>query len=229
MTGAVSEASRATIPSPYNPCLYLGVLTLAERDDWRPEDRFLFLVGEITDEQTREIMGRLLQHWDREFLLIISSDGGSSFNALCLANLMRQHGKVDTLCTGVALSGAADCLAAGRRRYIVPGAIAMLHQVSWELGREFAANLVKNAEFLQRLNTQMAERLVELTGRSQEQLERDMATDFYLFGQEILEYGLADAYWDPAQLIPAPTRSHGRLRGATSEAKPRRRSRREER
>lgn len=201
---------------------------LAERDEWRPEDRFLYLVGEITDEQTREIMGRLLQHWDREFLLIISSDGGSSFNALCLANLMRQHGRVDTLCTGVALSGAADCLAAGRRRYIVPGAIAMLHQVSWELGREFAANLVKNAEFLHRLNIQMADRLTELTGRSREQLERDMATDFYLFGQEILDYGLADAYWEPAAILPSPSRRRGRLQGTASEAKPRRR-RREER
>jgi ATP-dependent Clp protease, protease subunit len=198
---------------------------LAERDEWRSEDRFLYLVGEITDEQTREIMGRLLQHWDREFLLVISSDGGSSFNALCLANLMRQHGKVDTLCIGVALSGAADCLAAGRRRYIVPGAIAMLHQVSWELGREFAANLVKNAEFLHRLNAQMAERLTEMTGRPREQLDRDMATDFYLFGQEILDYGLADAYWDPAQLIPPSPRHRGRLQGASGEARPRRRRR----
>jgi ATP-dependent Clp endopeptidase proteolytic subunit ClpP len=199
---------------------------LAERDEWQAEDRFLYLVGEITDEQTREIMGRMLEHWDREFLLIISSDGGSSFHALSLANLMRQHGKVDTLCTGVALSGAADCLAAGRRRYIVPGAIAMLHQVSWELGREFAANLVKNAEFLHRLNTQMAERLCELTGRSRDELERDMATDFYLFGQEILDYGLADAFWDPAVLLPPPpARKRVRIHATASEARPKQRRR----
>lgn len=190
-----------------------------------PEDRFLYLVGELDDEQTRTIVSHLLQHWDRELLLVINSDGGSSFNAMCLANLLREHGRVDTLCVGVALSGAADCLAAGRRRYIIPGAIAMLHQVSWELGREFAANLVRNAHFLDRLNAQMAERLEQLTGRSREQLERDMANDFYLFGNEIIEYGLADAYWDPQVLLaipegPEPPR---RLRAANRVARPRRR------
>src|SRR3954447_614369 len=171
-------------------------------ESWQPEDRFLYLNGELDDEQTDEMVRKLTRFWDREFLLVINSDGGSSFNALCLVNLMRAHGRVDTLCVGVALSGAADCLAAGRKRYIVPGAVAMLHQVSWELGREFAANLVKNAEFLGRLNAEMADQLCRFTGRSREELDRDMANDFYLFDQEIIDYGLADAYWDPAELLP---------------------------
>lgn len=190
---------------------------MPDRDDWKPEDRFLYLNGELEDDQTGEVISRLLQHWDREFLLVINSDGGSSFNALCLVNLMRQHGRVDTLCVGVALSGAADCLAAGRKRYIIPGSIAMLHQVSWELGREFAANLVKNAHFLDRLNGMMADQLTVLTGRSREQLDRDMANDFYLFGQEIIDYGLADGYWDPKELLPPPVpeRKRGRMRAET--------------
>jgi ATP-dependent Clp endopeptidase proteolytic subunit ClpP len=189
---------------------------LSDRDDWRPEDRFLYLSGELADEPVRDVIARILQNWDREFLLVINSDGGSSFAALGLVNLMRQHGRIDTLCIGVALSGAADCLAAGRKRYIVPGAIAMLHQVSWELGREFAANLVKNAQFLERLNREMAEQLTHMTGRSQEQLERDMATDFYLFGQEIIDYGLADAFWNPQELLPktSPPDRAGRLRSS---------------
>ncbi|MFN3650130.1 MAG: ATP-dependent Clp protease proteolytic subunit [Armatimonadota bacterium] len=188
---------------------------MAREDEWKPEDRFLFLTGEITDEQTEEIVRRILQHWDREFLLVISSDGGSSFNALSLVNLMREHGRIDTLCTGVALSGAADCLAAGRRRYIVRGAIAMLHQVSWEMGREFAANFLQNARFLERLNAQLADGLCARTGRSREELDRDLSTDYYLFGDEILQYGLADAYWDPAELLPRKGRDErrkGRLR-----------------
>jgi ATP-dependent Clp endopeptidase proteolytic subunit ClpP len=194
---------------------------VAERDEWRPEDRFLYLNGELDDEQTRDVVAQLLQHWNREFLLVINSDGGSSFNAVCLVNLMRQHGRVDTLCVGVAMSGAADVLAAGRKRYIIPGAIAMLHQVSWELGREFAANLVKNAQFLERLNTEMAARLAELTKRDQAQLERDMATDFYLFDREILEYGLADEYWDPARLLPPAPPRGGKLRSSFERRRPR--------
>jgi ATP-dependent Clp endopeptidase proteolytic subunit ClpP len=190
-----------------------------DRDDWKPEDRFLYLNGELTDEQTRDVVARLLQHWDRDFLLVINSDGGSSFNALCLVNLMRQHGRIDTLCVGVALSGAADCLAAGRKRSIVPGAIAMLHQVSWELGREFAANLVKNAHFLDRLNTMMAEQLSGFTGQPRARLEADMATDFYLFDREIIDYGLADGYWDPAEVLPPPPRRRTRMRAEAGEAR----------
>lgn len=186
------------------------------RDDWKPEDRYLYLTGEIADEQTEAIVARILENWEREFLLIINSDGGSSFNALCLVNLMREHGRIDTLCVGVALSGAADCLAAGRKRYVIPGAIAMLHQVSWELGREFAANLVKNAQFLSRLNTQLGVQLAEVTGRTVEQVDRDTATDFYLFGQEIIDYGLADSFWNPKELLAKPaSRQRGRLRGET--------------
>src|SRR3712207_3621100 len=119
----------------------------------------LFLFGEITDEATQEISERIVSGWDREYILFINSDGGSSFNALALVNLLKLHGRIDTVCIGVALSGAADTLAAGRRRWIVPNAVAMIHQVSWDLGSEFTANLVKNAHFVDRLNDQLAEML----------------------------------------------------------------------
>jgi ATP-dependent Clp endopeptidase proteolytic subunit ClpP len=171
----------------------------------------LFLFGEITDEATQDIVERIVSDWGREYLLFINSDGGSSFNALALVNLLKLHGRVDTVCLGVALSGAADTLAAGRRRYVVPNAVAMIHQVSWDLGNEFTANLVRNAQFVDRLNDQLAEMLARDSGQSKEQLLHDMVTDHYLFGQEIIEYGLADEFFDPAALLrPRP---HGR-RGA---------------
>jgi ATP-dependent Clp protease protease subunit len=163
----------------------------------------LFLFGETTDEACQEIVTRVLADWGKEFTLFINSDGGSSFNALSVVNVLKAHGRIDTVCLGVALSGAADILAAGRRRSIVPNAIAMIHQVSWDLGNEFAANLVKNARFLERLNDQMAELLSRDSGQSKERLLADMTTDFYLFGQEILDYGLADGYWEPSALSPS--------------------------
>src|SRR3954447_2927745 len=176
-----------------------------------PEGRknHLFMFGELTPERAQEIAERLLADWDREYTLFINSDGGSSFDALALVNLLKFHGRVDTICLGVALSGAADLLAAGRRRLIVPSAVAMIHQVSWDMGTEFTANLVKNAQFLQRLNDVMAELLARDTGRPKEQLEADMMTDHYLFGQEIIDYGLADGFYD-ASALPKSRRSPGR-------------------
>jgi ATP-dependent Clp protease protease subunit len=162
----------------------------------------LFMFGELTPERAQEISERLLADWDREYTLYINSDGGSSFDALALVNLLKMHGRVDTVCLGVALSGAADLLAAGRKRQVVPGAVAMIHQVSWDMGTEFTANLVKNARFLERLNDLMAEMLARDSGRSKDQLIADMGTDHYLFGQEIIDYGLADGLYEP----PAPRR-----------------------
>lgn len=160
----------------------------------------LFLFGELTPERGQEIAQRLLGEWDRDFTLFINSDGGSSFDALAVVNLLKLHQRVDTVCLGVALSGAADILAAGRKRLVLPTSVAMIHQVSWDMGTEFAANLMKNARFLERLNDLMAELLARDTGRPKEQLSADMATDLYLFGQEIIDYGLADAFYQESDL-----------------------------
>jgi ATP-dependent Clp endopeptidase proteolytic subunit ClpP len=180
----------------------------------------LFLFGELTPERAHEIAERLLGDWGRDFTLFINSDGGSSFDALALVNLLKLHGRVDTVCLGVALSGAADLLAAGRKRLIVPNAVAMIHQVSWDMGTEFTANLVKNARFLERLNDLMAVMLSRDTGRAKEELIADMATDHYLFGQEILDYGLADGYYDAAS-VPRRRRSGPRRVSETFEPRPR--------
>jgi ATP-dependent Clp endopeptidase proteolytic subunit ClpP len=185
------------------------------------KENHLYMFGELTPEKAQEVAERLLAGWSREFTLFINSDGGSSFDALALVNLLKLHGRVDTVCLGVALSGAADLLAAGRKRSIVPGAIAMIHQVSWDMGTEFTANLVKNARFLERLNDEMAGMLSRDTGRPKEQLLADMVTDHYLFDQEIIDYGLADGFFDPTALPKAPPRRPGRRVPETFEPGPR--------
>ncbi len=179
--------------------------------DTDQKQNHLFMFGELTPERAQEIADRLLAEWGREFTVFINSDGGSSFDALALVNLLKLHGKVDTVCLGVALSGAADLLAAGRKRLIVPNAVAMIHQVSWDMGTEFTSNLVKNARFLERLNDLMAEMLARDTGRPKEQLCADMVTDHYLFGQEIIDYGLADDYFDAIGLATPRRGSHRRV------------------
>ena len=196
---------------------------MARDSDWKPEDRLLYMVGEITDELAQSIVERVMTHWDREFLLVINSDGGSCYGALCIINLMRAHGRIDTLCIGIAESGAADTLASGRKRYIVPGTIAMLHQVSWELGRELASNVLHSARALEKLNSLMADLLAEATGKSRDQIDLDLSHDHYLYDKEIIEYGLADAFWDPQATLPPPRphRLRGRFRAENNEVRQR--------
>ena len=188
------------------------------------EDQQLYLFGELTDEQTKEVIERLVTQWDRDHVLFINSDGGSSFNALALVNAIKLHGRVDTVCLGVALSGAADCLAAGRRRLIVPNAIAMIHQVSWDIGNEVTANLLQNARFLERLNRQLTQMLADDCHQPFDRVSADIATDHYLFGQEIIDYGMADNYFDPARL-PALQRRRRAPRPVPDEVERHRRER----
>ena len=50
------------------------------------------------------------------------------------------------------------------------------------------------------MNDEMAGMLARDTGRPKEQLLADMTTDHYLFGQEIIDYGLADGFFDASTL-----------------------------
>jgi hypothetical protein len=75
----------------------------------------------------------------------------------------------------------------------------------------------------------MGERLARHTGKDREKLDRDMAADFYLFGQEIIDYGLADGFWDPAELLKLPREgAQARLKAGGERRKPQARKRPEE-
>ena len=166
----------------------------------------LFLIGKVEDAGCRDLVKALVQGRNREFRLFINSEGGNVYDALSLCQLIKAHGRVDTICLGVALSGAADILAAGRRRYIVPRAVAMLHQVEWEMPWQFSSTLARNARFVERLNDMLADFLAEATGHTKKKILEDSRDDFYLYGEEIIRYHLADALWPPR-----PARRGGRI------------------
>lgn len=161
--------------------------------------RNLYLIGKIENDLARDLTREILDHPRDEITLFISSEGGVVYDGLALANAIETHGRVTTICLGVALSAAADVLASGRKRYIVPGAIAMLHQVGWELEWQYASVIARNAKFLERLNDQLAEHLARKTGKTKERILADSREDFYLYGKEIIDYGLADGFWPPGR------------------------------
>lgn len=156
----------------------------------------LYLIGRVEDANARELIGALLEEPGTEFTLFINSEGGSVYNELAICNAVALHGKVDTVCLGVALSAAASILAAGRRRFVMPNAVAMIHQVSWEMGWQPSSNLAKNSRFLEQLNLQLTEFISARTGQPLAKVRADVAEDYYLFGEDIIHYGLADAFWE---------------------------------
>lgn len=157
--------------------------------------RNLYLIGKVESGPAREIVQQIMDSPRTEFRLFISSEGGVVYDGLALVNAIENHGRVDTICLGAAFSSAADILASGRKRYIVPNAVAMLHQVGWEMEWQYASVLARNARFLERLNDQMAEHLAARIGKSKQRLLADSKEDFYLYGKQIIDYGLADEFW----------------------------------
>jgi ATP-dependent Clp protease protease subunit len=169
----------------------------------------LYLIGRVEDANARELIASLLEEPNTEFTLFINSEGGSVYNELAICNAVALHGKVDTVCLGVALSAAASILAAGRRRFVMSNAVAMIHQVSWEMGWQPSSNLAKNSRFLEQLNLQLTEFISARSGQPLAKVRADVAEDFYLFGEDIIRYGLADALWESSRRLapPKPTRS----------------------
>ena len=172
----------------------------------------LYLIGRVEDANSRELIAPLMEEPNTEFTLFINSEGGSVYNELAICNAVALHGKVDTVCLGVALSAAASILAAGRRRFVMPNAVAMIHQVSWEMGWQPSSNLAKNSRFLEQLNLQLTEFLSARTGQPLAKVRADVAEDFYLFGEDIIGYGLADALWEPKAARSSRQSGHRKTR-----------------
>jgi len=105
------------------------------------KERIVFLGGPIEDALANTIIAQLLflEHEDskKDILLYINSPGGSVTATLAVYDTM-QYVKPDvaTFCMGMAASGAAVLLAAGKKgkRFTLPNSEILLHQVMGEAG-----------------------------------------------------------------------------------------------
>jgi len=101
--------------------------------------------------------------------------------------------EVSTVCVGQAASAAAFILAAGakNKRYALKNAEIMLHQVSagGEGNIEDLKIMIKETE---RANERMMSEISKITGKSIEQVKKDLDRDCYMSSEEAKEYGLID-------------------------------------
>jgi len=77
------------------------------------------------------------------------------------------------------------------KRLMLPHARHMIHQVS-SGSRGTALDMKIQLEETLRLNKMLTEIYVKNTGKTYEQLEKDMSRDFFMDVQESIAYGLAD-------------------------------------
>jgi ATP-dependent Clp protease, protease subunit len=173
------------------------------------EDRIIFLGTPISDEIANAVMAQLLclQQMDaeRDIEIYINSPGGSFTALTAIYDTMRYiKPDVRTVCLGQAASAAAVILAAGTKgkRLALPNSRILIHQPATEGGYGQSSDIEIQAREILRIRSLMEEMLATDTGKSTEEISRDIERDKYLTAEQALEYGIIDEVLTSLKAIP---------------------------
>ncbi|MFO8163570.1 MAG: ATP-dependent Clp endopeptidase proteolytic subunit ClpP [Thermodesulfobacteriota bacterium] len=162
------------------------------------KDRIIFMGEQVTDDMSNILIAQFLflesEDPDKDINLYINSPGGSITAGLAIYDTM-QYVKSDiaTICTGQASSMAALLLAAGSngKRFALPHSRIMIHQpIGTTQGQ--ATDIDIQAKEILRLKVALNELFALHTGQDTKKIENDSERDFFMSGQEALEYGIVD-------------------------------------
>ncbi len=172
------------------------------------KDRIIMLGTPIDDMVANVIVAQLLflesEDPDKEIHLYINSPGGVVTAGLAIYDTMQFiRAPVATICVGQAASMAAVLLAAGAKgkRAVLPHASVMIHQ---PLGgaRGQATDIEIQAKEIKYLKEVLTKIVVDRCGQPAEKVAADMERDYYLHGQEAVDYGLADMVYESKRPVP---------------------------
>jgi ATP-dependent Clp protease, protease subunit len=173
------------------------------------EDRIIFLGTPISDEIANAVMAQLLclQQMDaeRDIEIYINSPGGSFTALTAIYDTMRYiKPDVRTVCLGQAASAAAVILAAGTKgkRLALPNSRILIHQPATEGGYGQSSDIEIQAKEILRIRSLMEEMLATDTGKSTDEISRDIERDKYLTAEQALEYGIIDEVLTSLKAIP---------------------------
>lgn len=162
------------------------------------KDRIIFLGTPIDDGVANAIIAQLLfleqQNPKEDVKLYINSPGGVVSSALAVYDTMQYiRPDVQTICVGLAASGAAMLLAAGAKgkRMALPNSEVMIHQVLGGAQGQasdvdiHARHILKTKDLLNKL-------LAKHTGQKIAKVEKDTDRDYFMSAEEAMKYGLID-------------------------------------
>ncbi|HHH83658.1 MAG TPA: ATP-dependent Clp protease proteolytic subunit [Chloroflexi bacterium] len=166
-------------------------------------ERIIFLGTPINDQVSNLMVAQLLfldrEDPDRQINMYINCPGGQIYAGLAIYDTMQQvRAPISTVAVGVTASFGTVLLAAGTKgkRYALPHATIHLHQpLGGAQGQ--ATDVEIQAKEILRLREELNTILVQHTGRTREEIERDTERDFYMSGKEAQEYGIIDHVLNP--------------------------------
>lgn len=166
------------------------------------KDRIIFLGEDVNSHTANLIVAQLLflAHEDpkKDIKLYINSPGGSVYDGLAIIDTMNFiQPDVQTIGIGLQASMGAMLLSCGAKgkRYILPNSRVMIHQPS--SGTE---GKITDQEIMLRegifLKKRLAEIMAKNTGKSVDQIIKDMDRDNWMSAEEAKKYGIIDQVID---------------------------------
>ncbi|TXJ06947.1 MAG: ATP-dependent Clp protease proteolytic subunit [Aeromicrobium sp.] len=167
------------------------------------EDRIIFLGTPISDDVANAVTAQLLclqsMDPDRDISIYINSPGGSFTALTAIYDTMRYiKPDVQTFCLGQAASAAAVLLAAGTKgkRYALPNSRILIHQPYTEGTGGQISDLEIQANEIIRMRTLLETMVAEASGKTPEEVSRDVERDKILTASQAVEYGIIDEVLD---------------------------------
>lgn len=162
------------------------------------KERVVFVVGPIDDHMANLIVAQLLflesENPDKDIHLYINSPGGVITSGLSILDTMRFiKPDVATMCLGQAASMGAVLLAAGAKgkRFLLPHSRVMIHQPHGGAQGQ-ATDIEIQAREILYMREKLNQILAEATGKSVDQIAKDVDRDFFMNAEQAKAYGLID-------------------------------------
>lgn len=162
------------------------------------QERVVNLTGDIDDNLTEAVTTRLMEldsESHKPISLVINSTGGDVYCMFMIYDTMQfVESPVITICGEMAASGAAVLLGAGEKgmRYAHPKSRILLHAPYFQ-DVTSEENIQRVEEEIEKLKKEFIIILAENTGKSEDELMKDLKGEIWLTPEEAIAYGLIDA------------------------------------
>lgn len=163
------------------------------------KERVVFIVGSVEDLMANVVVAQLLylesENPDKDIHLYINSPGGSVSAGLSVYDTMQfVKPDISTICTGQAASMGAVLLAGGKegKRFCLPHSRIMIHQpIAGFQGQ--ASDIDIHAREVLTTRDRLNAILAKHTGQPLERIQTDTDRDYFMSGDDSVEYGLIDS------------------------------------
>jgi len=162
------------------------------------KENIVFLGGPIDTHVANSIIAQLLyleqKDSKKDISFYINSQGGSVTATLAIMDTMNHiKNDVSTVCVGLAASGGALLLSAGKKgkRFSLENSEIMIHQPLG--GAEGQASDIEiTAKQILKLKERLNKILSQNTGQKISQIEKDVDRDYYMEAEDAKKYGIID-------------------------------------